>query len=246
MRCGLVFSRIKANADGIFNIGLFQRLEEGLSRWFLGEKTGDMKEKVQLSNKEFAFWRKTVFVLAFSAIAALFMLISVPLLVAPDFYRLDFSEAVVLMGGFALGPMAGILIEALKIFLKLLLDGSDTLVLSGLANFIIGCSFIVPATLYYRRNKSWKNAFIACGVGVGSVTLVSLLLNYLVLIPGYAESLGVDIQTIVAMGTETNPAIRNLGEFVFFATLPFNICKAAFSSGIVMVAYWKIAPMFET
>ena len=55
-----------------------------------------------------------------AAIAVVIMLISFPLpSIAPSFYKLDFSEVAVLIGSFALGPVAGIAIEALKILLNL-------------------------------------------------------------------------------------------------------------------------------
>ena len=44
-----------------------------------------------------------------TAIASVLMLWEFPLWFAPGFYKLDVSEAVILMGGFALGPGAAIL-----------------------------------------------------------------------------------------------------------------------------------------
>ena len=49
-----------------------------------------------------------------SALAFVVMLIEFPLPIAPPFYKLDFSEVIVLMGGFALGPVYAVIIEANK------------------------------------------------------------------------------------------------------------------------------------
>ena len=38
---------------------------------------------------------------------------------APSFYQLDFSEIPVLVGSFAMGPIAGVLIELVKILVHL-------------------------------------------------------------------------------------------------------------------------------
>ena len=47
------------------------------------------------------------------AVAFVLMLFDFPLLfIAPSFYKLDFSEVSVLIGGFAFGPWAAVLIEA--------------------------------------------------------------------------------------------------------------------------------------
>src|SRR5690606_16298780 len=81
------------------------------------------------------------------AISVVLMLFEVPLWFAPPFYELDFSEVPVLIGAFALGPVAGIIIEMLKILLNLVITGTDTAGVGELANFLIGCSFIVPASM---------------------------------------------------------------------------------------------------
>ena len=41
-----------------------------------------------------------------AALSAVIMLLEFPLPFAPGFYKLDLSEAVILMGGFAMGPVA--------------------------------------------------------------------------------------------------------------------------------------------
>ena len=41
-----------------------------------------------------------------SAVAFVLMMFEFPLPIAPSFYKLDFSEVAVLMGGFAMGPVA--------------------------------------------------------------------------------------------------------------------------------------------
>lgn len=51
-----------------------------------------------------------------SAIAVVLMLFEVPLPFAPAFYEIDFSEVPVLVGCFAMGPMAGAAIELVKFF----------------------------------------------------------------------------------------------------------------------------------
>ena len=45
---------------------------------------------------------------------------------APSFYQLDFSEIPALIGSFAMGPVAGILIELVKILVHLVTKGTMT------------------------------------------------------------------------------------------------------------------------
>ena len=65
-----------------------------------------------------------------------------------------------MVGCFAMGPLAGAVIELVKILLNFVLTGTDTAGVGELANFIIGCSLCVPAGLIYRRNRTRKNALI--------------------------------------------------------------------------------------
>ena len=60
------------------------------------------------------------------AIAVVLMLFEIPLPFAPSFYEIDVSEVPVMVGAFAMGPLAGVLIEFVKILLNLLINGTTT------------------------------------------------------------------------------------------------------------------------
>ena len=76
------------------------------------------KEKKHISTKVIA----QIGVLG--AIAMVLMLFDIPLPFAPTFYKIDFSEVPVLVGAFTMGPLAGALIELVKILLNLLIRGT--------------------------------------------------------------------------------------------------------------------------
>ena len=81
-----------------------------------------------------------------AALAAGLMFIEFPLpFIAPSFYEFDFSEVPVLVGTYSMGPVAGVIIELVKILVKFLIKGTSTGGVGELANFIIGCSLILPA-----------------------------------------------------------------------------------------------------
>ena len=61
-----------------------------------------------------------------SAIALVLMLFEIPLPFAPSFYEIDFSEVPVLVGCFAMGPLAGATIEFIKIILNFAVNGTMT------------------------------------------------------------------------------------------------------------------------
>ena len=89
-----------------------------------------------------------------SAVAFVLMYFDFPLPFIPSFYKLDFSETAVMAGGFAMGPGAACAIEGLKILLKILFKGTDTAYVGELANFLIGCAYVLPASFLYWKKKS--------------------------------------------------------------------------------------------
>ena len=99
--------------------------------------------------KEVNKTRRMAYIAIFSVLAAVLMFFEVPLFFAPSFYEIDFSEVPVLISTFYLGPVAGVTTELLKIVLKLLLKGTSTAFVGDFANFVIGCSFVLPASILY-------------------------------------------------------------------------------------------------
>ena len=92
----------------------------------------------------------------FSAIAAILMVLEFPVPFAPSFYGLDFSELPALIGAFAYGPVAGVMIEFCKILIKLVLKPSSTAFVGELANFSISCMLVLPASVIYLTKKNEK------------------------------------------------------------------------------------------
>lgn len=89
-----------------------------------------------------------------AALSAVLMFFEFPLgFIAPSFYEFDFSEVPVLVGTFSMGPIAGAVIEFVKILVKFLIKGTSTGGVGELANFLIGCSFILPAGFIYKYKK---------------------------------------------------------------------------------------------
>ena len=179
------------------------------------------------------------------AIAFILMMLEFPLWFAPGFYQLDLSELPVLIGGFAMGPAAGILVELVKVVLYFFIHGSSTLGVGDLANFIIGCALIVPASLIYAHRKTKKNAVIGMAAGTLVMTVIGSLINAFVLLPLYATAFGLPMEKLVGMGTAVNPSITSLATFVLFAVAPFNFVKGAVVSILTMLIYKKVSPILH-
>lgn len=180
-----------------------------------------------------------------AAVATVLMLFEFPLWFAPNFYELDFSEVPVLLGAFALGPAAGATIELVKILLNFVVNGTDTGGIGEFANFLIGCSFIVPAGFIYKKHKSFKTAILGLIIGTLSLAVVGALLNYYLLLPVYSKVYGAPIQAFVDMANAINPAITDLKTFVMYAVIPFNLFKGIIVSAMVILIYKKLSPILH-
>lgn len=180
-----------------------------------------------------------------SAVAIILMLFDFPLPFAPSFYKLDFSELPVIIGAFAIGPMAGVLIEAVKILLNFLVNGSTTAGVGELANFIMGCAYVIPAAIVYHRNKTRKSAMIGLVFGTALLTVASCLLNAYVLLPAYAAAFHWEISALIELGTVINPAINSLWSFILLAVAPFNLVKGVLVSVITLLIYKKISVILK-
>ena len=180
------------------------------------------------------------------AIATVLMLFEFPIpFIAPPFYEMDLSEVPVLVGAFALGPMAGATIELIKILINLMINGTATAFVGEIGNYIIGCSFIIPAAVIYKKKKSKKNALIAMIVGTLAMAVFGCFLNAYVLLPTYAAAFGMPIDVIIGMGSAINPSITNIMTFVVIAVAPFNIIKGIVVSLITMLIYKHISPILK-
>ena len=179
------------------------------------------------------------------AIAVVLMLFEIPLPFAPSFYEIDFSEVPVMIGTFAIGPVAGAAIELVKILLNFIINGTTTAGVGEVANFLIGCAIVVPAGIIYRRKRTRTGAIIGMAVGTVFMTLIGCLLNAYVLLPVYATAFQMPIDALVAMGTAVNGSIDSLFTFVAFAVAPFNLLKGVLVSLIVFLIYKKISPVFR-
>ncbi len=179
------------------------------------------------------------------AIATVLMLFEIPLWFAPSFYEIDLSEVVVMIGGFALGPIAGVFIELVKILLNLLLNGTVTAGVGELANFVIGCAYILPAAILYRRKKTFKSAILGMVIGTVSITVVGAIMNLYVMLPAYVALAGFPMEALIGMGSAVNPAIDSVGTLVLFATVPFNLIKGIITSLLVGILYKRLSPILH-
>ena len=198
------------------------------------------KDRKQFSNTHYISYTAI-----FSAISGVLMVMELPLFFAPGFYKLDISEMPVLICTFYLGPVAGVTAELLKVMVKLLIKGTSTAFVGDFANFVVGCSFILPASIIYHARPGKKTALVGMGVGTLVLTVFGSLFNGFYLIPKFAVLFGMPMDAIVAMGTKVNAAITDVWTLVAFAVVPFNLVKGVAVSALTFLLYKRISPILH-
>ena len=181
----------------------------------------------------------------FATMAGVLMLVEIPLFFAPGFYKLDLSELPILICTFYLGPVAGVIAELLKVCIKLLLKGTSTAFVGDFANFAVGCSFVLPASIVYHARPSRKSALIGLAVGTLVMTVFGSAFNAIYLLPKFAELFGMPLDVIVGMGTKVNSRITSVSSLVFYAVVPFNLLKGVVVSFLTLLLYKRISPLLH-
>ena len=181
-----------------------------------------------------------------AAIATVLHVLDFPLLfLAPEFYKLDFSELPVLLCGFYLGPSATVACEGVKILLKLLLKGTSTAFVGDFANFVVGCSFVLPATIWYHAHKSRHSAILGLILGTLSMAVLGTAFNAVYLLPKFSQLFGLPLDSIIAMGAKINGSVHNVTTFVVLCVAPLNLVKGISVSFLTLLLYKKVAkPLF--
>lgn len=208
------------------------------------EKLAQKKRKV---NEPIFSTRKVAMIGMFSAVAILLNLFSFPLPFAPSFYKIDFSELPILIGTFAFGPAAGVMMEFIKILMNLCLNGTSTAFVGEFANFCIGCSLILPASLIYAFRKSKKSAILACIIGTLVMTVFGTIFNALYLLPAFSVIYSMPLDTILDMGATVNPLVQkgDIISFVAVCVAPINFIKGAAASIVTLLVYKPLSPIIK-
>ena len=175
------------------------------------------------------------------AVAAVLHMLDFPLLfLAPEFYKLDFSEVPVLLCGFYLGPSATVACEGVKILLKLLLKGTSTAFVGDFANFVVGCSLVLPASIIYHIRKTRSGALVGMASGTLVMTVFGSAFNAVYLLPKFSQLFGLPLDRIISMGSAINGNVRDITTFVLLCVAPLNLVKGIAISLLTLLLYKRV------
>ena len=158
------------------------------------------------------------------ALAYLLSFVRIPLPIFPEYLKLDIAELPALIGGFALGPVAGVAV----VFIRNLIEAmtkSTTGGIGNISNFVVGGTFVFVSSMIYHRKKSKKTAALGLISGTLIMSVIAIFSNKYLIFPLYG--LPVDWGVLLTF------------------ILPFNLLKGGINSLIALLLYKKISGLLK-
>lgn len=175
-----------------------------------------------------------------AAMAVILYYIEIPVVA---FYKLDLSTMPAILAGFAMGPVQGAAVVIVKNLVHML--GTSTACVGEMADILMSCAFVIPASLLYQRNKTRSGALRAMLAGGAAMTVAGVLVNYFILIPAYQVLMNLPLEVIIGMGQKVLSFVDSTLKLVIFITAPFNLLKAAVLSGTTYLLYKRVSPLLH-
>ncbi|MBQ1547356.1 MAG: ECF transporter S component [Lachnospiraceae bacterium] len=179
------------------------------------------------------------------AISGVLMVLEIPMFFVLPFIKLDLSELPIMIGGFVMGPVWGILVAIIKILVKLVIKGTSTAFVGELANLSAALLYMLPAAIIYKKNKTRKHAGIGMTVGTLAASVGMVILNTFVMFPFYMNLFGIDEAALIGMSSQANPLATNMLTIMLFMIFPFNIVKYGIVSILTMLVYKRISGLIK-
>lgn len=157
-----------------------------------------------------------------------------------SFIALDFSDLPALLGAFAYGPVAGVLIELVKNIIHLAVSKSGYV--GELSNFILGAMFTLTAGLIYQKGKTKKSAIIGGVIGAAVMALVSYPSNLFVVYPFYYNFM--PKEAVLAVYQELFN-VKSIEMAILIYNVPFTFIKGLISVVICALIYKPLRPFLK-
>ncbi|WP_205520167.1 ECF transporter S component [Virgibacillus doumboii] len=176
---------------------------------------------------------KLIILALMGTISLLLFFLNFPLPFLPPYLKIDFSEVPAIIAALIFSPMAGVLVEAIKNILYLVVSGAGDPI-GVTANFLAGVMFIVPVAVLYHKYKGVKSIISGLVTGTVIMAIGMSVLNYLIILPAYAWFMGWE-----DMGPQAKWAAVSLG------VLPFNIIKGIIVGMLFVPLFVKMRTWIE-
>lgn len=170
--------------------------------------------------------QKLIYTAMLAAVAGVLMSLEFSVPMMPPFYKVDFSDVPSVIAVFLMGPVSGICVEVIKLLIKLITVGTNTMYVGELANLIAAFLFVWPLWfLYQKLGANRKAAVEALLLSIVIRTACACFINANITLPLYARAMSLPLDEVIRMVASVNPAIKDLNGFIILATIPFNVLK---------------------
>ena len=170
--------------------------------------------------------QKLIYTAMLAAVAGVLMSLEFSVPMMPPFYKVDFSDVPSVIAVFLMGPVSGICVEVIKLLIKLIIVGTNTMYVGELANLIAAFLFVWPLWfLYQKLGANRKAAVEALLLSIVIRTACACFINANITLPLYAKAMSLPLDEVIRMVASVNPAIKDLNGFIILATIPFNVLK---------------------
>lgn len=156
----------------------------------------------------------------------LFLLELPPLIPAIAHLKLDLSDIPALFAAVAYGPLTGVVIELVKNILEMIFKGLGTQMGFGnLMNFIVGCAYVVPFSIVYRKMKNTKGIIMASILGLLTILVVGVGANYFVTPLFFKFFLKIDLDSTTLWAAIGAATLTNLIKGVMLSVVSIPLIK---------------------
>ena len=155
--------------------------------------------------------QKLIYTAMLAAVAGVLMSLEFSVPMMPPFYKVDFSDVPSVIAVFLMGPVSGICVEVIKLLIKLITVGTNTMYVGELANLIAAFLFVWPLWfLYQKLGANRKAAVEALLLSIVIRTACACFINANITLPLYAKAMSLPLDEVIRMVASVNPAIKDL------------------------------------
>lgn len=165
---------------------------------------------------------------AFAAIAFVLQVIgSMMSIKVAGFLEVEISDLPAMIIAFAMGPLAGVMVELIKNLLHCTM--TSTGFVGELANFVINGCFVLVCGSVYRKRRTKKGAIISLAAATVVMVITGVFVNCLIMLPLYMPDADFAARLSLAL----------------YTIAPFNLVRGTVLSLITILIYKRISGILK-
>ncbi|MCR5067251.1 MAG: ECF transporter S component [Erysipelotrichaceae bacterium] len=177
------------------------------------------------------------------ALAVILQYIEFAIPLMPSFIKFDFSDLPALIGAYAYGPLAGVIISFLKNVIHMLASQSGFV--GELSNFILGAVFSAVAGFVYKLRKTRGTALFGGVLGALTMAAVSFPSNLFLIYPLYYSILHYPEELVLKAYQAILPSVTSVSQCLLIFNVPFTLIKGLIDVLICMLIYKRISHILK-